>query len=1065
MNNKSNINQILTTDKDTVIKEYERKSTRSNYQSEEDMEKLLIKQLSSLGYEYLKDVKDEESLIKNLRAQIEKVNSYKFSENEWNSFFNQYIANNQDDIKKKTEKIQNDYIYNLRLDNGQNKNIYILDKKNIYTNNYLQVINQYVNNDGKYKNRYDVTILVNGIPMIHIELKRRGIDIREAFNQIARYSHDSFSSQSGLFNFIQLFVISNGTSTKYYSNTVRELHIKNSSNQNIKSKTSHSYEFTNYWSDARNRIIEDIEDFANTFFAKHTILNILCKYCVFNSESQLLVMRPYQIAATERIINQINISHNNPKRLSTKDAGGFIWHTTGSGKTLTSFKCAQLAKELDYIDKVLFVVDRKDLDYQTMKEYDRFEKGCANSNTSTTVLQQQLESSDTKIIITTIQKLSIFIKKNPRHSVYQKHVVIIFDECHRSQFGDMHSSITNSFKKYNIFGFTGTPIFSKNAANNVSTKTLAAKANEKRSLIVKTTEQLFGNCLHKYTIVNAIEDHNVLPFRYSEYETFKMKDNVIDEKVHDIDKDNVWNDPKRIQNVTKYILDNFNTQTRREEAYVHSQIKNIKNVARDKRNKTEQKIEKVHVKGFNSIFAVSSIEAAKLYYTEFKKQLASRDDLDLRIATIFSFSPNEKYSDVDETIYEENNESVEGLDKSSREFLDGAINDYNNMFNTAYDSNGDNFQNYYRDVSMRLKNKEIDILIVVNMFLTGFDATTLNTLWVDKWLQMHGLIQAFSRTNRILNSIKKFGNIISFRHLDNKLKEAIALFSDENASGLILIRSFKDYYEGYKNNRDDFEPGYKQLINSLLNQFPIDKRITSEEKQKEFIRLFGKILQVRNILISFSEFRGKELLNDGQLQDYLSRYQECYEEFKEKAKADKKDITDDLVFEIELIKQTDINVDYIQNLIYEYHLKNVEEKKVREAILKATDASYELRSKKDLIIKFLERLYSEPKNLNDIESIIEVWNESVKDETEFVLNKIINDNNLNEEETRKFINACFKNGELKTIGSDFNKILPKISRFDKSNKYIIIKNKVMEELLNYFNMFYNIVPIEESDSL
>lgn len=1057
MTNIPNLNKIASLDKETVVFEYKRPTQGSNvFQSEDQMEKEMIKQLVAQGYEYLKDVKDEQSLITNLRKQIEILNNYQFSENEWNQFFNNYLANQQDSIIEKTNKIQNDFIYPLNCDNGQIKNISIIDKKNVH-HNKLQVINQYVNNQGKYDNRYDVTILINGIPMVHIELKRRGIALKEAFNQINRYKHESFSAASGLFDFIQIFVISNGTNTKYYANTTRYLHVKNLSNQNIKSKTSHSFEFTNYWSDAKNEIIKDIEDFTKTFFAKHTLLNVLTKYCIFTSERQLLVMRPYQIVATERILNKIQIAHNYPEKLGTIEAGGYIWHTTGSGKTVTSFKTSQLATQLEYVDKVLFVVDRKDLDYQTMKEYDRFEKGAANSNNSTAILQQQLEDDKTKIIITTIQKLSIFIKKNPKHLVYQKHIVIIFDECHRSQFGDMHYAITSHFKKYNIFGFTGTPIFTKNASLTIKNPIETAKSINKKQLF-KTTEQLFGNRLHSYTIVNAIIDENVLPFKYTELNTFKEKENIQDDMVTNIDKEKVWLSSQRIENITKYIIDNFNKATYREQTYQHSKIVNTNEIAKDKKNKIKQIKQSFDAKGFNSIFAVSSIEAAKLYYAEFKKQLLNRSNIDLKIATIYSFSPNETLNDVDGMIDDENNESTSGLDQSSREFLDNAIYDYNQMFNTNFDSNGDNFQSYYKDVSMRLKNKELDILIVVNMFLTGFDATTLNTLWVDKWLKMHGLIQAFSRTNRILNSIKKFGNIISFRPLGRSLNEAISLFSDENASSLILIKSFNDYYNGYTNSSGIFEPGYKQQVTNLFNKFPLDKRITTDKEQKEFIKIFGKILQIRNILIAFDEFNQKEIFTDRELQDYLSLYQDIYQILKEKIDSQKVDITNDLVFEIELVKQVDLNIDYIFLQVQEMKHKNVENREIVSAIAKTINSSFELRSKKELIIDFLQSLLDQDVQIDEIENLISEFNEYKSEKMKEDLSKIINEFNLKSKETFEYIDNCFKIGELKTIGTDIEKVLPQVSRFNSNknlNRYEI-KNKVIMELQKYFDKFFNI---------
>lgn len=753
----SYFNIVAQSTESTVVTEYEAvKSRSSQYQSEAALEKEFIHMLTEQGYTYL-TIHHEKDLIANLRIQLEKLNNYQFSDNEWERFFKSSIANNNEGIVEKTRKIQEDYIQVLKRDNGTTKNISLIDKKNIH-NNSLQVINQYVlgiSDGAKHDNRYDVTILVNGFPLVHVELKRRGVAIREAFNQINRYQRDSFWAGSGLFEYIQVFVISNGTNTKYYSNSTRFNAIKDSKNSTSKKgKTSNSFEFTSFWADANNRIIPDLIDFTRTFFAKHTILNIITKYCIFTSENMLLVMRPYQITATERILNRIEIA-NNYKKYGNVAGGGYIWHTTGSGKTLTSFKTARLASQLPYIDKVLFVVDRKDLDYQTMKEYDRFEKGAANSNTSTAILKKQLEDSDAHIIITTIQKLATFIKKNKNHDVYDKHVVIIFDECHRSQFGDMHAAIVKSFKKYHLFGFTGTPIFPANTGRVTKPQFF-------------TTEQTFGDQLHTYTIVDAINDKNVLPFRVDYIKTMDMSDDIDDEQVWDIAREKAMMAPERIKLVTEYILDNFDRKTYRgDKTYIYNTLTNIKEVASGKAGTVEEIKQKQRISGFNSIFAVASVPMAKLYYQEFKKQMAADPTKKLRVATIFSYGANE--SEYEEStsgiLEEENSEDTSALDQSSRDFLESAIRDYNEMFHTSYSTDGDKFQNYYKDVSLRMKNKELDLLIVVNMFLTGFDATTLNTLWVDKNLKMHGLIQAFSRTNRILNSIKTFGNIVCFRNL------------------------------------------------------------------------------------------------------------------------------------------------------------------------------------------------------------------------------------------------------------------------------------------------------------
>ncbi len=1065
MTNKSTLEQISNTEDWTVVVEWIRKTNKNNvvYQSEAQLEKEFISQLQKQGYEYIDLSKinnedHEEWLINNLRSQIQKLNNTQFSDREWKEIFNTYIANDSDNVEDASKKIQQDYIYSLKRDNGSEINVYLINKKDIHRNS-LQVINQYTNNSSKYENRYDATILVNGLPLIQVELKRRGVALKEAFNQINRYKNESYNSS--LFKYIQIFVISNGTSTKYYSNTVRYLHIKELSNQDVKSKTSNSFSFTNYWSDSQNKLIEDLISFTQTFFAKHTILNILTKYCVFTSNKQLLVMRPYQIVATEKIINRIEISNNYQDKLGTTNAGGYIWHSTGSGKTLTSFKTAQLARDLDYIDKVLFVVDRKDLDYQTMKEYNKFEKDAANSNSSTKILQKQLEDSNSKILITTIQKLSIFINQNPKHEIYKKHVVIIFDECHRSQFGDMHASIIKHFKKYNIFGFTGTPIFAKNAILATSNPKQIAKEFSNKKIVAKTTEQLFGDRLHTYNILDAIKDKNVLPFKYNEIKTFSEKENIKDEKVKAIDTENIWFTSSRIKNITTYILNHFDSYTYRDKSYSFNKLNNISSIANDKKNKLKQEISKINLKGFNAMFALADIELAKLYYSEFKKQLKERNNHDFKIALIYSYNPNEKLKDYDEEfIMDENNENTEKLDQSSREFLDNAINDYNQMFNVSYSSSSEKFQSYYKDVSLRTKNKEIDLLIVVNMFLTGFDAPTLNTLFIDKWVRMHGLIQAFSRTNRILNDIKHHGNIVSFRPLIDDFNNAIKLFSDEKASGIIVIRPFKDYYEGYTNDAGIFEPGYKQLVHNLLIKYPIDLNVRdlSIQNKKDFIKLFGRILQIRNILLSYvDEFKSNEIriLNEAQLQDYLSRYQDFYEELKEESKSDKKDIIDDLVFEIELVKQIDTNIDYILDLIMKSK-KPYQDKELLTSINKIVDSSFELRSKKELIINFLNSIYNKEKSFDDLTQLINEFNEYIQEEYSKELNNIIKEFNLNKEETFKFMNNSFGQGELKIFGTAINNILPPLSRFSKNQNRTKIKNDVINNLEVIFDRYFNI---------
>ena len=1032
-------NIVAQSSESTVVTEYKPQAKRSEaYQSEADLEKEFIRLLCELGYERL-TIHKEADLIANLRTQLEKLNNYRFTDGEWKRFWDEVLANTNSGILEKTRLIQEDYVQVLRRDTGESKNIQLIDKKCIHNNN-LQVINQYAistEEGAAHDNRYDVTVLVNGLPLIHIELKRRGVPIREAFNQIDRYQRDSFWASSGLYEFVQIFVISNGTNTKYYSNTTRFNHIKDTKAQKAKkSKTSNSFEFTSFWADANNRIIPDLVDFTKTFFCKHTILNILTRYCVFTAENMLLVMRPYQIVATERILNRIEIA-NNYKKYGTVAGGGYIWHTTGSGKTLTSFKTAQLATKLDYIDKVLFVVDRKDLDYQTMKEYDRFEKGAANSNTSTAVLKRQLEDDNARIIITTIQKLATFIKKNAGHSVFDKRVVIIFDECHRSQFGDMHQAITKYFKKYHLFGFTGTPIFAVNAGVS-------------KNPILRTTEQAFGDQLHAYTIVDAINDKNVLPFRVDYIKTMDAEPDIDDKEVWDINREKAFLAPERIRLVTEYILTHFDQKTYRgDKTYTYSVLQNIAEVASaGSKQQIEEIKQKQRVSGFNSIFAVSSVDAAKLYYAEFQRQMAENPQKRLKVAVIYSYGANEE--ETDGILDEENPEDTSALDQSSRDFLDAAIRDYNGMFHTNYSTDGDKFQNYYKDVSLRMKNKELDLLIVVNMFLTGFDATTLNTLWVDKNLKMHGLIQAYSRTNRILNSIKVFGNIVCFRNLQKRTDDAISLFGDKEAGGIVLMRGYKDYYFGYEDADGKYHPGYQDMIEELTTKFPLtEERITGEQRQKEFIVLFGAILRMRNLLTSFDEFAGSEILSERDFQDYLGRYQDLRDEWKNrKPGGEKEDITDDIVFEIELIKQIEINIDYILMLVQKYHDSHCDDKEILITIQKAVDASPELRSKKALIETFIA-------GINDVSDVMLEWRTFVAEEKERQLVTIIQEENLKDEETRRFMDSAFRDGSVKTTGTDIDKLMPPISRFGGGNR-AEKKQTIIEKLKGFFDRFFGI---------
>lgn len=978
------------------------------YQSEAELEQDFIKQLQLQAYEYI-SIHTEEELIANLRKQLEKLNNYQFTDKEWVHFFKTKIANQAYGIAEKTSIIQEDYIQLLEREDGTTKNIYLLDKEHIH-NNHLQVINQYSTDNGEHDNRYDVTVLVNGLPLVHIELKRRGVDLKEAFNQINRYQRESFWAGSGLFEYIQIFVISNGTYTKYYSNTTRQTHIKEVGTTNVLKgkRTSNSYEFTSWWADANNKPITDLLDFAKTFFAKHTLLNILTRYCVFTAEKLLLVMRPYQIVATERILSTINVA-NNYKKYGTIEGGGYIWHTTGSGKTLTSFKTAQLATQLPYIEKVLFVVDRNDLDYQTIREYDKFKKGAANSNTSTAILKQQLESADSKIIITTIQKLTVFIKKNPNHPVFEKQLVIIFDECHRSQFGEMHTAIVKHFKKYHLFGFTGTPIFADNAS-----------ANGKPEF--KTTEQAFGKKLHTYTIVDAITDRNVLPFRVDYVSTMKEEENIQDAKVWNIDREKALLAPKRISNIVDYILKHFDQKTKRNSFY---------------------KLKERRLAGFNSIFAVSSIDAAKLYYTEFQQQMADLpSDKRLKIATIYSFGINE---DIEGVLSEEDTDNTDKLDASSREFLDKAIKDYNRIFDTNFDTSSKKFENYYKDVSERVKKREIDLLIVVNMFLTGFDATTLNTLWVDKNLRLHGLLQAYSRTNRILNSIKTFGNIVCFRNLEKATNDSIALFGNKDAGGIILLKPFKDYYEGYNDGQKDII-GYKDLIAELQQKYPLGEQIVGEQAEKAFIKLYGAILRMRNILSTFDEFVGNEILTARDVQDYHSIYLDLYNKYRNQNKKDQEDVNDDIVFEMELIKQIEINIDYILMLLHKYQESHFKDKEIVVTITKSIDSSMELRSKKDLIEQFISALTPTTRIDDD-------WQTFIQQKKKAELDAIIKDENLNKEATYSFVNNAFRDGYVQTFGRELAGLLPPISLFSRSNNRTQKRLTVVEKLTAFFNRF------------
>ncbi len=1037
----TNYHLIAENEESTVVNEFRAEyGSQLPYQSEAELEEAFIRQLQGQAYERL-TIHNEADLISNLRTQLELLNNYHFTDTEWEQFFKTQLSGANKGIEEKTAIIQEDHIQLLRRDDGTVKNIYLLDKENIH-NNRLQVLNQYETHDGTRANRYDVTVLVNGLPLVHIELKRRGVDIKEAFNQINRYQRDSFWAGSGLYEYVQIFVISNGTYTKYYSNTTRESHIREQaakSPQSRKQQTSNSFEFTSYWADKNNIPITDLRGFTQTFFAKHTLLSILTKYSIFTSDRLLMVMRPYQIAATEAILSRINVAHNY-KQYGRTEAGGYIWHTTGSGKTLTSFKTARIASKLPYLKKVLFVVDRKDLDYQTMKEYDKFERGAANSNTKTSILKRQLEDRNVRIIITTIQKLATLINKvkhrGESFAAFTEETVFIFDECHRSQFGEMHAEIIKHFKKYYIFGFTGTPIFPQNTSNSGRPD-------------MRTTEQVFGTQLHTYTIVDAIRDKNVLPFKVDYISTMRSEEDIKDEQVWDINREKALLSPQRVENIVGYILDNFNRKTKRNDrSYTFSALQNIAEVAgvRNRAGVDEVK-RKIRLTGFNSIFCVQSIPAARIYYDAFQRLMSERPEAQrLRVATIFSFGQNE-----DE---EENSESTDGLDVSSRDFLDRAIGDYNNLFKTNYDTSAEKFQNYYKDVSLRMKNRELDLLIVVNMFLTGFDATTLNTLWVDKNLRMHGLLQAYSRTNRILNSIKTFGNIVCFRNLERATNDSIALFGDKEAGGLVLLKSFEDYYNGYKDENGKLVKGYKELVETLLDEFPLGQPIIGEDAQKRFIRLFGAILKLQNVLTCFDQFNGKEIISELEAQDYRSVYIDLYREYRNREKGESENVNDDIVFEMELVKQVEINIDYILELVRKYHESHLEDKEIVVKIQKAINASPDLRNKKELIERFIASLTPQ----SDVD---DDWNSYVHRRMREQLDEIIAEENLKANETRSFVEHAFRNGYIQENGTELAGILPPMSRFTPSGDRMKKREAVLEKLKAFFDRYFDLISITE----
>ena len=1070
-------------------------------QTEAQLEAAFIKQLGAQGYD-ITDINDEPGLIANLRVQLERLNEYRLKDTDWQKLLAQ-ITNNNLGIEEKTELIQNEGKLSFTLEDGTSKTFFLIDKINVH-NNMLQVMHQYTPTGGSAKNRYDVTILVNGLPMVHIELKRRGGSIREAFNQINRYASESFWADKRLFEYVQLFVISCGDQTKYYANTTRDAHAKEVQKQEkmVRSQ-SNSFEFTSYWADQQNHNIYDLVDFTKTFFAKHTILNILTKYCVFTVDKNLMVMRPYQISATEAILRKIQWAINKHLQGTVK-AGGYIWHTTGSGKTLTSFKTAQLASKMEQVDKVLFVVDRKDLDYQTMKEYDNFEKDCANSNSSSAILRRQLADEDSKIIITTIQKLSNLLKRKPEISTMSKeermieerlqeqlknNIVMIFDECHRSQFGEMREIINRKFKKYMIFGFTGTPIFPQNLPAGAA---VIKNNKEERKIRFATTAQIFGGepdengkltkPLHTYNIIDAINDGNVLRFKVDYISTMKAKKDMKDEQVLDINKDELLKDPRYISNVVRYILEHFNQKTLRKKTYDLKVLENVKDVVEQerkharmsdeqkRRNPIEERKKKATLNGFNSIFAVDSTERARLFYDEFTEQQKSLpEDQRLRVATIFTYAANEESNGDLTDMEDENPESIGNLDETGKKFMTRAIKEYNDAFGTNYSIEAEKFGLYYKDVSWRMKNREIDILIVVGMFLTGFDAKTLNTLWVDKNLKMHGLLQAFSRTNRILNKVKQYGNIVCFRDLHDAVEKCFSLFGDQNTSSMVLMLPFENYYYGYEDEKGKHQTGYKEVAESILKDYAYETRnqIRTEKELKDFIKLFGRLLKLRNILCTFDEFdleHGVVLDKDGEptdekilitgavLQNYSGWYQDLHEKFKTIKTADATTVNDDVEFEMELVKTIQVDITYILDLVLKYHKSNSKDKEIKARIGNAIGGSAELRNKRELIENFIERITAKKGDID----IVEEWDEHVEKEKAEEIEQIIKDENLKPEETYQFINDCFEMGYLQTVGVAITNILPPMPIFGKGNLRKEKKQRVIDRLTTFFNRYINI---------
>ena len=984
-----------------VLARFEKPERRvEEYQTESQLEENMINNLVSQGYERL-DVRSMDDLYSNLRVQIEKLNDVKFSDSEWKRFLLEYLDAPNDGIIEKTRKIQENHIYDFVFDDGRLRNIKIIDKKNIH-NNHLQVVNQVT----VAKNRYDVSILVNGLPLVHIELKKRGVNIREAFNQIQRYEDESFNLDNSLYKFVQIFVISNGTYTRYFANTTE--------------RDKSNYEFTCEWADAKNRVIADLEDFTATFFEKRTILEILTKYCVFNSRNVLLIMRPYQIAATERLLWRINSSFEN-KKAGSVEAGGFIWHTTGSGKTLTSFKSARLATELDYIDKVFFVVDRKDLDYQTMREYQKFQKDSVNGSKDTKELKISIEKQDNKIVVTTIQKLNEFVKSNKGHDIYNKHCVFIYDECHRSQFGLAQKNIQSSFKHYYQFGFTGTPIFVEN------------------SLDGKTTSDVFGAQLHSYVITDAIRDGKVLKFKI-DYNSinprFKSSEEETDDEKLKVLENKMFLHPERISEITNYILDKFDSKTYRNTQYT----------VKDKR-----------INGFNAMFAVQSVDAAKMYYEEFKKQQANlSEDKKLKVATIFSYAPNEERASGE---IEEESMTSSAMSTTAKQFLTNVVDDYNSFFQTNFTIDGNGFENYYKDLSSRVRNKEVDLLIVVGMFLTGFDAPTMNTLFVDKNLRYHGLIQAFSRTNRILNKMKAFGNIVCFRNLEKATKDAIKLFGDENSINVIIERSYDEYINGFMDEDTGVVfKGYKELCEEIIEKFPDPTEIKLDKDKKEFVKLFGEILKRENILRNYDEFSSFEkIISERLKQDMKS----VYIWIKDESTLPKPPIIDpdgpiidfsDVEFHIDLLKTEEVNLDYILALILEKAKEQgTNNEALKEEIRRLIRSSLGTRAKEELIIEFINR--TDLTKFDKNEDILEAFYAYAKIEKEQKINELITEENL-KEKSKKFIEKSISRGYVSQGGTELDDVLPPVGRRGGARE--VKKQSVLSKLKDIVKVFVGI---------